>query len=134
MIEATEIRIGNWFKDFDSKYFQWDLMHFGMMTLSIDADEIISELIPLTEEILLNCGFEKIEHEVQYQILICDETETENRKLLILDYCDEEGYFADINEKIYMGSYTMNISKVKYLHQLQNLIYALTQKELTIKQ
>lgn len=133
MIQATGIRIGNWFKDFDGKYFQWDLMHFGMMTLSIDADEIISELITLTEEILLNCGFEKIEHEVQYQILICDETDTENRKLLILDYCDEAGYFADIHEKIYRGSYTMNISKVKYLHQLQNLYFALTQKELTIK-
>lgn len=133
MIQATEIRIGNWFKDFDGKYFQWDLMHFGMMTLSIDADEIISELIPLTEEILLNCGFEKIEHEVQYQILICDETETENIKLLILDSCDKEGYFADIHEIIHMGSYTMNISKVKYLHQLQNIYWCLCGKELIIK-
>lgn len=128
MIEATELRIGNWVM---SSIGPHRLVPYDIV--SIIGGEVSVKPIPLTEEILLNCGFEKIEHEVQYQILICDETETENIKILILDSCDKEGYFADIHEIIYRGSYTMNISKVKYLHQLQNLIYALTQKELTIK-
>lgn len=141
MIEANELRIGNWILDSetDEQYFQveeirkyvgnenWVYYRKG----SIKAKEV--ESVPLTEEILLNCGFEKKGLEVQYQILICDETETENIKLLILESCDEAGYFADIHEKIYMGSYTMNISKVKYLHQLQNLYWCLCGKELTIK-
>jgi hypothetical protein len=69
--------------------------------------------IPLSEEIVLKCGFEKYEF---------DHKENEYRykyRLIVL----RDGKFVD-----YGSSVTL-----EHIHQLQNLFYSLTGEELTLK-
>lgn len=70
--------------------------------------------IPLTEEVLLKCGFEKYD--------------TYSNNGIELNFENNEYFLYDSGE-------TRNISDnpVKYLHQLQNLYFALTGKELEVK-
>ena len=75
------------------------------------------EPIPLTEEILLKCGFEKIENGWKVIDFICFKISWERLAGLTLTF---------ENESIY-------ISHIKHLHQLQNLYFALTNEELTIQ-
>lgn len=77
--------------------------------------------IPLTEDILLKCGFllstpnQYIKHQHWYN----ETTDIEFNHLLMCS--------------IYEGNGHVGVSHVKYLHQLQNLHYALTGQELAIK-
>ena len=73
--------------------------------------------IELTEEILLKCGFEKKEFDY-----------------FILKYGNNECYFSykRNNLELCRNMQTTASSKIKYLHQLQNLYFALTNQELTI--
>ncbi len=74
--------------------------------------------IPLTEEILLKCGFDfgiKLQDFVKGKYQFVEITNT------IDGYFSEEGI-------IYYGL----ITKIKHLHQLQNLYFALTGEELEI--
>lgn len=118
MIQANELRIGNWFKDYDWKYFQWEIRHFELMNLSIDADEIISELIPLTEEILSKCN--AVRRGGEWQITINDST-------FIFKGDLNHGYYYTGGEGCKLSSYFYN------LHELQNLFYAITKTELIFK-
>ena len=119
-MKIQELRIGNWFIGYNGKPFQWSLGHFGLLTLKKnrpEIDDIIKSPIPLTEEILLKCGFDEnmvlstIEGEIRY-------------------YGD-----GDINiggeDSCTLGM--VYIAKCKYLHQLQNLYFALTGKELEVE-
>lgn len=90
--------------------------------------------IPLTEDILLRLGFE--EEGEMYHILICEADKIINKKELRLDE-DSDGWFVDIIEcdlDLDSEKYSINIAKNKYLHQLQNLYFALTRQELEFKQ
>ena len=78
------------------------------------------EPIPLTEEILLKCGFEK--GYIMYFIRIC-----ETRCYLRPSY--RGGYYYGICPYIELR----DCKTIQYLHQLQNLYFALTGKELEIK-
>lgn len=119
-MKIQELRIGNWFIDYSNKPFQWDLEYSKLLTLERnrpDIDEVIKSPIQLTEEILLKCGFDEnmvlstIEGEIRY-------------------YGD-----GDINiggeDSCTLGM--VYIAKCKYLHQLQNLYFALTGKELEVE-
>ncbi len=82
----------------------------------VDLDDV--SFIPLTEEILLKCGFiESSKHDFKLMLKICG----------INLYCrfNTEWYFE--LEGIYLGA------KPKHLHELQNLYFALLGSELTIK-
>lgn len=74
--------------------------------------------IPITEEILLKCGFEKVRYE-KY-------AHNKLNKLRAYPHVMKNGFGAYI-----MGAYTL--PNIKYLHQLQNLYFALTGEELNIK-
>lgn len=71
--------------------------------------------IPLTEEILLKCGFEKAG----------------------IYYCmggnEDGGIVLKLNDSMYYPIITSFGIPIKYLHQLQNLHFALTGKELEVK-
>jgi hypothetical protein len=128
-MEAKELRIGNYvehnnkwcyrsddfFQDQDKHIFQFtdrDFYALGECTLFL---ENITP-IPLTEEWLLRFGF------IDGEILEFDD--------LLFDVGNSMRYnFED--STIGMGYYG-NI-KIKYVHQLQNLYFALTGKELEIK-
>jgi len=71
--------------------------------------------IPLTEEWLLRFGFERTYHGYY----------SDN---LVLRLCENNGLFYD-----YCGGDMCKGVEVKHVHQLQSLYFALTGKELTIK-
>ena len=125
MIRVQELRIGNLveykFTDkFDDRKEWWEVTE-------IDADDIhwLSKVdekdedfrpIPLTEEILLKCGFEK--HSVTGWFMGKGRTITIDLKIGLI-YIN--GNIVSKNKNLF-----------RYLHQLQNLYFALTNEELTV--
>jgi len=120
MIEPRELRIGNWVNFIPD--------NGDFIVSSIDASNRLCKTInglcmndikpiPLTDEILLKCGF----------------------------YWDKKKVYLCLNETAFRIRYSRNqltlfqsiqyltIPDIKHLHQLQNIYFALTQKELEIK-
>lgn len=124
-MESKELRIGNILRE----------KHTGdkLVVLELTNDRITfdyktfttwqAEPIPLTEEILLKCGFVKSENSLFFH----KETSPVQFVISLNTYTI---YFK------YEGLYQPMLeipSKLKYLHQLQNLYFALTGQELEIK-
>ena len=113
MIKSNELRIGNWVS-YLGAIVQLDRHDLSdLFNPSIDMYEMDLEPIELTEEILLKCGFE-------FSHITGDERVFSNKKINLL-----------------INAYDNNIIKfnvfiIKHLHQLQNLYFALTNKELEI--
>jgi len=123
MIQANELRIGNYLHD--PKTGSW------LKVIQIDIDGNISTYvmdrtkfplpdgwstspIPLTPEILENCGFEKLPHYFSVE------------RFHITKQDNSDYWWTAFNKN------NAHINKIKYLHQLQNLYFALTGQELTI--
>jgi hypothetical protein len=132
MIQANELRIGNW------------VLHMGEMVQidAIDSDESLNILadstgniasrcdiahpVPLTPELLEHCGFKLSQSLGGYYLFLFDSdcTFLWTPKGLEL-HIDNETELKILSAK--------QESKILYLHQLQNLYFALTGQELTIK-
>jgi hypothetical protein len=109
-MKASELRIGNWVKSplYGVEY------EIEFIYESPTIKEI--EPIPLTEEWLLKFRFEKY-----YEYYV-------NSHLEISEMKSKKGYDAyctDMDFSIFM-------TEVKYVHQLQNLYFALTGEELIL--
>ena len=108
-MKANELRIGNWV--FDNKQIQITSEQIKL------ADEGLYKLlpIPLTEEwllkfdVLFGFNYWSNQYEIEYGLDGFD---------LRLPY--------DVGMSKFIGS-------IKYVHQLQNLYFALTEKELTVR-
>jgi len=130
MINISELRIGN--------LYQWsELASMGrgtgiiMSGKDIDMYSEFKNPIPITRQWLLDLGFEEIHfHDISMpsiqhslfgdtRISFCGVSGMPN-KLAVLEYSD----------KFYKGNC---IAVVEFVHQLQNLIYFLTGKELEYK-
>jgi hypothetical protein len=104
MINANELRLNNWILDEENNPFQVTSAFYQFLEINSE----ICKPIELTEEILLKCGFEKKEEKVYV-----------NKNITIYKFGDL--YWFDLqNEAIYILT----------LNQLQNLYFALTNKEL----
>jgi hypothetical protein len=138
-MKAEELRIGNLIKgiyhDYDDgideeieneticKVVTLDVSGSGDYPIYVYSDENIEhfsefEPIPLTEEWLLKFGF-------KWKGLIA-----KGRYLTLFTPCGKALVFKD-NYFIFSGV-TIEI-QIKYVHQLQNLYFALTGEELTLK-
>lgn len=146
-MEIRELRLGNWVF---SKETQKPQLITGLTEENpfIDAitfdyityDEI--EPIPLTEEILLKCGFEwfkpfKCYSHKQLNIYIGLNTKkSECYALHCLNIDDYNGVKkTKYDGKLYLTSeaeYLVSETPIEYLHQLQNLYFALTGQELEV--
>jgi hypothetical protein len=122
-IEAGELRIGNWIQNqFNVKYIVKNIYNTEMIGVgnpNNEYDDHEPELnfitgTPLNEDILLKCGFKLATDEHIYVL-------HDTIELTQTDYG---------NSVYFMGNYL--VSDVKYLHQLQNLYFALTNQELQI--
>ena len=113
-MKATELRIGNYLK-------------YPILKIKVNASLLLAfennkgyidlyQPIELSEEILLKCGFEKIENNWKVLDFIYFKISWERLAGLALTFENESVYLPHI----------------KYLHQLQNLIHALTNEELTV--
>jgi len=119
MIQAKDLRIGNWVKL--DKYFYKVYSVNPLENKLIDKDKIIIsgwyvdgiKPIQLTEEILLKCGFKKI-NKIYF------------RKGALTIEVQSFGHFR----VSFDGKMLVNL---KHLHQLQNLYFALSNEELNIE-
>jgi len=147
-MKATELRIGNYVKEYSGKIFKFELQDFcNIKNSNLDADEYCLP-IPLTEELLLKCGFDE-KHFVQWNgngadyqpkdvytqqkdfttnnFIVRYETFTANGEQSTEMFC---GLIGDWYEKITFDS--LPIYQLKHLHQLQNIFFELTNQELKI--
>jgi hypothetical protein len=113
-MKANELRIGQNYKHSNGTIIKLDLRFFYAMTNNFDGYKLDDlQPIPLTEDILLKCGFECFEFDNgqpnQYRF--------KSRLIVIRD-----NVFVDYGSSV----------KILYIHQLQNLYFALTGEELNI--
>lgn len=121
MIKAHEVRIGN-IVMWNGKPTKLSALHiYTMFDAQDEAEE--GSPIQITPEILKKAGFVSTGSGDDFHNGILWNTPNENYK-----YC-EDGYIVD--NCGYYGHYC-DIGDVSYLHQLQNLYFALTGEELTI--
>lgn len=137
MIQANELRIGNYIADRGGKIWQidcWESQNkvaakapyigdmIGMPMYGHPLTEEVDYLQPifLTPEILEKCGFAwSIYHQAHYL----------SGFDYVVDICD--GYCRICK---YRRTVTDNVLvRIKYLHQLQNLYFSLTGQELNIQ-
>jgi hypothetical protein len=121
-MEAKELRIGSYVNYFnDGKHSIISNIDWGYAHLN-DASSIDYELIkpiPLTEEWLVNFGFVKDGKYTHFTKNIS------HGKDFILDYSTKSNDYFLCDTHV--------DTNIKHVHQLQNLYFALTQKELTYK-
>lgn len=123
-MEAKELRIGNLVTQIIEKS-----THNEEKTITIEWQELMwisrdrsskYKPIPLTEEWLLNFGFEKD----------LDKSLVKNNIAIFLDKRFKTNLFLQENQDNFKWfSYEL---KVEYVHQLQNIYFALTGEELTL--
>ncbi len=129
MIEANELRIGNWLSHTNNNgTFNLQTQEVLIDGFSCLYDQglwtipyVESKGIPLTKEILLNCGFIQL-----YRSDSC----------VRLELIDQPEYEFKSNSfhsefRLFFEGHCM--AGINYLHQLQNLYFALTGKELEVK-
>lgn len=128
-MEASELRIGN-LLFFENEVQEVSSIHSDNTIRLRKSKECnchgcyhinnaIIQPIPLTEEWLLNFGLNKPTNEQPYHF-----------KKSMVEFLHNE--YQD-NLKCFYNDVPMFSSPCKYVHQLQNLYFALTGKELTIK-
>ena len=126
MINANELRIGNWVLDENNNQVQCIGWLSGCIITFVDnvpvgkKDEKFSP-IPLAPEILEKCGFVKQNYYINEVY--------GNANFKFKQHADKS---YDI-EIIGFTDQGINVS-IYFLHQLQNIYYALTGEELTIKE
>jgi hypothetical protein len=122
-MDAKELRIGNWVLDDTGISFEVNAHGILNYYLTEKKQWYLTENkqwsgIPLTEEWLLKFGF-KHDYEEYYEI------ENQEHEFRIAKTID--GFILAIGSEYHVGQ------KFEHVHQLQNLCFALTGEELTIK-
>lgn len=118
-MEANELRIGNY--AMGNKPFAVDANHIAMAynhEIAQNGHERFKS-IPLTEDWLIRFGFEKDENN-WYKLSICNDWTNLYWERLA-------GVELSVNKHSVMQPH------IKYVHQLQNIYFALTGIELTLK-
>lgn len=123
MIHANELRIGNWLIIEDGGFKQMRLIDIGWL---IDFPDLFIP-IPLTPEILEKCGFEKAIDGMRISMPISDNLGCDNYHLYRA-YDSNEFFIAGDKENSGFGRFI-----IQYLHQLQNLYFAITGEEIKIE-
>ena len=119
-MKASELRIGNSImQDDDFVFVTWWRLEL------MEKNKLEYKPIPLTEEHLFKFGFDKIENDIPTYFKCFGNLIEDDYEFSFNIYVDsEQSYFITIfGRKII----------IKYIHQLQNLYFALTEEELTIK-
>jgi len=136
-MKSTDLRIGNWVKEIGSEEFRvGEIDQYGISFILPNCEKVVTSRlmtysrikpIPLTEEWLLKFGFEKIYSlDDSYGPYLMDK---------IGKYEDSEFFeYVVSSEDDSHGGWNYYTKDVKYVHQLQNLFYSLTQTELEINE
>lgn len=139
-MEINELRVGNYVNynglnlevySFENRYPRSEKRYDNTVLVDLLFDGFITAIlhevkgIPLTEEILLNCGFEKINHISGYIFYSFGR----NYKREKFAYMPLDVYLNPNYAKI--ANFTVR-NNIEYVHQLQNLFFAINGKELNI--
>jgi hypothetical protein len=134
-MKASELRIGNWVHNsINSTDFQIDFFagrEWCTNVCEFDSEEFDSKIkdlqpIPLTEEWLLKLGFKQCGYEM---LSWKHETLLPSFNLDGINWADfDEPHYQFLNYKV-----ADEILRIDYVHQLQNLYFALIGEELTLK-
>jgi len=123
-MKASELRLGNYvlrngFLQEDKETFNKIVVSHNDITACVVASESFQP-IPLTKEWLLKFGFEINPENFNWNAGIGENAIMDFK--LSLRYTEEIGWF-----------YKSRCTPIKYVHQLQNLYFAITGEELIIK-
>jgi len=118
-MKTTELRIGNWLKRLDDSEFQIDYHDFIEIATWTANERLLPRDIPLTEEWLLKFGFRVW------------------GEFLRINFPDSRMEFLVLRNdpkkiRLKESDVTFELSRIEYVHQLQNLYSDLTGEELTI--
>lgn len=135
IMEAKELRIGNYVDYLGQNSIITDIVRdHGRYFIDTDKfrviflDSIDLNPIPLTEEWLKKCGFDNSEYKKGY--IGIDVRYTDFVLAYPKTHIEHSEFFCWTFEQ---GKLQM-FKEIKYVHQLQNLYFALTGEELTIKE
>jgi hypothetical protein len=127
-MNANELRIGNLLLDRGSKLLRLDFWDFGkpaqrMFLADVERHPMTEDIehcqpIQLTEDWLLKFGFEEDKNRLY--------TTMKGESQWYINGIDGCIFFSDVLEFDCVPN-----TKIKYVHQLQNLYFALTNEELT---
>ena len=128
-MKANELRIGNFVYDYFNEFAKVDFV------MICNVEKMKLKPIPLTEEWLLKFGFEKIIYDsdetgygTEYHLRVNDE--------LFISYEDDfscELYDSKIRMPNGIGIIP-SWEQTKYVHGLQNIVFAITGEELTLSE
>lgn len=136
MLQANELRIGNYI-NFHSKVFQvtgikdnWVYCCKNSYPENSFPDTAAGlQPIPLTPELLEKCGFLCMNKVPMYFKKYINEVDARNIQLSLSEIGINPDWIVGYHND---GTY-MRLIKIIYLHQLQNLYFALTGEELEVK-
>lgn len=149
MIQANELRIGNYVASdhFKERDIIVKVRLIGQEQAIVEHLSGLSEpmlyqgemrAIKLTEEVLLKCGAVKVPHKIftncfelplkRNKKIVISDIGTPNFMMGIVECNFETGQVEDV-----VNVHNWDIEKDMYLHQFQNIYFALTGKELEIK-
>lgn len=132
-MKVNDLRIGNWIK-YEDKLVQVVQLSSLMILCQRDENQFLVNCSPkvfqpieLTEEVLLNIGFEKINdcYVLQNEYICLAYYKDSFRQELVAGVKRKGKCLCHINE---LKNYD-----IKYLHELQNAYYLLTNEELEVK-
>lgn len=128
MINANELRIGNWITILrqynQGGNYPYEIAH-GHDIEEIEGNGEAVDPIPLTPEIFEKCGFVFNKNSLSYRVFSHKEEWILSAQQTMDKSCFKIGLPIDNRSDRYMTS-------LKSLHELQNLYFALTGKELEI--
>lgn len=113
-MQANEIRIGNLVQD-EEGIFPITATYFNLLELNLET----TEPIPLTEEWLLRLGYFITETNEGVEAFM------QNHRYSVKELIGKDDWLYCDGEQV--------LTNIKYVHQLQNLYFALTTEELTLK-
>lgn len=114
-MKSTELRIGNYVKYNSSELKIWGILKNNVVELECNTDSLTIhdiEPIPVTTELLKRLRFYPEPHDIRFW---------RNGSIRL-----------KITEKGFKFNYSISITYVHYLHQLQNIYLDLTGNELTL--
>ena len=114
-MKVSELRIGNWYKGDCLAQQYWQITAQEILDFYDDPIDDYFQPIELTEDWFLKFGFDKTYNDFNWYIKG--------------NYCFS--FLKELDLIVFKIKFqTVDICTIKYVHQLQNLYFALTQEEL----
>lgn len=121
MVKANELRIGNWVYGFKT---EWSIQEQDFRMLDTDTNQLPYDPIPVTQKWLEGLGFEDGKLLLHLDVHMQVDIGSEGAMVYLMRIPAPEDFI----------SYGVIAASIKYVHQLQNIYFSLTEKELTFKE